>query len=177
MSQRDLEIYVRAFAKPQAEENYVAKDRTKQAHIHVRPENYHKRVLVFDTETTAGLSKNLLFGQAYLYTSTNDAPVYKTDAVSSPKKYLFVADDFANVYEHESGPALEALEKYATQNKYDGPPRSNLHWWSRTEFMKMIFIPEMASNTAIVGFNLPFDIARIATGVRIDAEDYFIYSL
>jgi hypothetical protein len=107
-----------------------------------RPQPYGQRVLVFDTETTTDAAQRLLFGFFRLY--EHDRLILEG---------LIVAD----VLDYEQ---MTTLAEYAA--------RCHLPIYSRERFVEEIFYPEIyVEGTLCVGFNLPFDLARIAVHARI----------
>jgi hypothetical protein len=102
-----------------------------------RPQRYGERVLVFDTETTTDAAQRLLFGIFRLY---------ERDRLTL--EGLIVSD----ILDHEQ---MSTLTEYAA--------RCRLPIYSRERFVEEVFYPEVyVEGTLCVGFNLPFDIARIA---------------
>ena len=94
-------------------------------------------VLVFDTETTIDEYQNLLFGSCGIW--VNGRPT---------KFYLFHADDL-----NESDIAV--ITGYAAQKGYEV--------LSRKEFVEKVFYPKVYRERAqCIGFNLPFDLSRLA---------------
>jgi hypothetical protein len=102
-----------------------------------RPQLYGERVLVFDTETTVDAAQRLLFGFFRLY---------ERDRLI--REGIIVAD----LLDHES---MIATSEYAA--------KCHLQIYSRERFVEEVFYPEVyAEGTLCVGFNLPFDLTRIA---------------
>ena len=102
-----------------------------------RPQPYGQRVLVFDTETTTDAAQRLLFGFFRLY---------EEDRLI--REGLIAAD----VLDQD---AMEAIVEYAA--------RCRLPIYSRERFVEEVFYPEAyVLGTLCVGFNLPFDLTRIA---------------
>ena len=148
----------------------------------------HNEIIVFDTETTEGRIKNLLFAQFFIISTFNGEPIYqdvtgKNDVLKEPnlciQKYLIVADNFKDVYEKgKPEKALKDIEAYAKRYDYIPYPTeangSGLHFWPLSDFLNEVFIDKMVLGIPIVGFNLPFDIAHIANDVSItkDEESY-----
>lgn len=107
-----------------------------------RPRPYGDRVLVFDTETTTDAAQRLLYGFFRLY--EHDRLILEG---------LIVSDilDYAQ---------MTTLTEYAA--------RCRLPIYSRERFVEEVFYPEVyVEGTLCVGFNLPFDLARIAVHARI----------
>jgi hypothetical protein len=113
--------------------------------------NWPNLVLVFDCETTIDETQKLLFGNCRVY--SDNKLIYEA---------LFYNDDLS---ENE----LNTLKEYVNTH-FEGDigndaknPRSKLALLSRTDFIKKIFNRVGFYNDGvIVGFNLPFDISRVA---------------
>jgi hypothetical protein len=104
-----------------------------------RPTRFDERVLVFDTETTTNYTQRLLYGFYRLY--VDDVLVEEKLVIADDLKGkdLLIASNFAQVV------GLEVL--------------------TRTEFVESVFYPEVYMRGAMcVGYNLPFDLSRIAIG-------------
>lgn len=102
-----------------------------------RPKPYGERVLVFDTETTTDAAQRLLYGFFRLY---------ERDRLVG--EGLIVAD----VLDYES---MATVAEYAS--------KCRLQIFSRERFVEEVFYPEVyGEGTLCVGFNLPFDLSRIA---------------
>lgn len=93
--------------------------------------------IIFDTETTTDAAQSLRFGVCQ---------IRKGETLN--RTVLFHADEIAKS-------DLDALSRYATARK--------LELMSVDKFRKSIVVKlGYFANAAIVGFNLPFDLARIA---------------
>ena len=102
-----------------------------------RPQPYGQRVLVFDTETTTDHAQHLLFGFFRLY---------------ERDRLTLEGIIAAEVLDYE---AMAAIQEYAVKHR--------LPIYSRERFVEEVFYPEVyVLGTLCVGFNLPFDLARIA---------------
>jgi len=102
-----------------------------------RPQKYGQRVLVFDLETTIDTAQRLLFGFFRLY--DNDRLV---------REGIIAAD----ILDYD---AMKTIAEYAA--------RCRLPIYSREKFVEEVFYPEVyLEGTLCIGFNLPFDLARIA---------------
>jgi len=98
----------------------------------------YPRVLVFDTETTADEFQNLKFGSFSIYENLN---LIHRGIISESK----------NNTKKEN----QILREYCKEN--------NISLYSREEFIKKIFYNELYELESLcVGFNLPFDISRLA---------------
>ena len=103
----------------------------------------YNRLLVLDTETTIDIYQNLIFGSFLLVDRKG-----KNEEIG-----IFYSDNLP-----EKDPkGFKELEKYSEKN--------NITLMSRSFFLKRIFFPECyEKETACIGFNLPFDLSRIANG-------------
>lgn len=125
------------------------------------------RVLVFDTETKTDIYQNLTFGSCCIYQfmqggnisnvlSHNieellNPNIYKDDYILE-KEIIFYADGIQKKN-------LKILTDYCDSNK--------ITLISQTKFINEIFLKEVwEKQTLCVGFNLPFDISRIAIDVQ-----------
>ncbi|HEV2192541.1 MAG TPA: hypothetical protein VGR54_02855 [Nitrosopumilaceae archaeon] len=131
------EIAIRAYTV--TKESYFAKNYPKLAKKQVQGtiNQVFDRILVFDTETTTDLYQNLKFGyfESYQYGILELRGICYDSEIVKPKEKL-------------------ALENYSKENKI---PLCTI-----TEF-RDIFLHEVYSlETLCVGFNLPFDLTRIA---------------
>lgn len=116
----------------------------------------HKRVLVFDTETSADKFQNLKIGSFIIAEGKKRICMgmfYSPSAISKFEK--------------------EILESYCYENK--------IELYTREEFVINVFYPEILNiETLCVGFNLPFDISRLAiyfSEGRIAHRDWFSMKL
>jgi hypothetical protein len=102
-----------------------------------RSAQFGKRVLVFDTETTTDHAQGLLYGIFRIY----------EDGLLA-REGIFSGDSISDA-------DLEIIRAYAESR--------GIHFYSRMEFCKKVFFYEVYLRGALcVGFNLPFDISRIA---------------
>ena len=119
------------------------------------PQAWPSAVLVFDTETSIDPSQRLRFG-SYRYCRWNPS-----GQLVCVQEGLFYADELRDEDSH----GFEVLRAHAHSN--------NLRFHSRTEFIKRVFFPAACgAHAIIVGFNLPFDLSRLAIGVS-DARGRF----
>jgi hypothetical protein len=128
-----VETAIRAWVEPKKRRH----SKRKRGPIPWRPQPYGQRVLVFDTETTTDHAQRLLFGFFR---------VYKDDR--------FVTEGIiaADVLDYE---AMAAIQEYAAKHR--------VPIYSRERFVEEVFYPEVYGlGTLCVGFNLPFDITRVA---------------
>lgn len=114
-------------------------------------------ILVFDTETTTDDRQALTFG-CWRYYRVTDGRLECFD------EGLFHADDLA-----ATNPAgLRILRRYVTERQADttNTGRRPIRLFSRAEFTRKVFHPAAyKARAAVVGFNLPFDLSRLAVGV------------
>jgi hypothetical protein len=110
-------------------------------------------VLVFDTETTVDQAQALTFGCWRYY---RPHPLLGLHCVDEG---LFHADDLP-----ESDPAgMAVLRRVADRATSAAGPGVPLRLLSRAEFVNRMFYPAAWETRAtVVGFNLPFDLSRIA---------------
>jgi hypothetical protein len=110
-------------------------------------------VLVFDTETTIDPAQALLFGCWRYYRAH---PVLGLHCVDEG---LFYADDLP-----ESDPAgFAVLQRVAATARSAAGPDRPLPLLSRAQWISQVFYPAAWEGRAtVVGFNLPFDLSRIA---------------
>ena len=106
------------------------------------PEKWSDRVLILDCETTTDQSQALLFG-TFLYCRLQ-GNLYQPVLEGS-----FYADDLDDR-------SIAVLVDYCLANKLRPP-------LSRQQFIKQIFLRAIRAEALIVGFNLPFDLSRIAS--------------
>jgi hypothetical protein len=126
---------VRAWVEPRKPRRRKGHRRT--AAVPWRPQPYGQRVLVFDTETTTDAAQRLLYGFFRIY-----------DRDRLVQEGLIAAE----VMDHES---MAVIAEFAAKNR--------LPIFSRERFVEEVFYPEVyREGTLCVGFNLPFDLTRIA---------------
>jgi hypothetical protein len=114
-------------------------------------------ILVFDTETTIDRTQSLTFGAYRLYTGP-------LDALHLVDEGLFYADDLPTT----DPKGMAELRRYvATHDSARGHDwRQPLRLLSREEFVESVFFGSAyRGRDRIVGFNLPFDLSRLAVEV------------
>jgi hypothetical protein len=125
---------VRAWVEPRKRRHRGGKRRTA---VPWRPQPYGQRVLVFDTETTTDTAQRLLYGFFRIY--DRDRLV------------------------HEGLIAAEVMDPESMALIAERASKSRLPIYSRERFVEEVFYPEVyREGTLCVGFNLPFDLTRIA---------------
>ena len=118
----------------------------------------HKRLLIFDTETTSDSFQNLKFGSCIVIDNEKEmlnAIFYSPENISNNEEVI--------------------LRQYCLQN--------NIPLLTTKEFIENILYPELFGvQTLCIGFNLPFDLSRLAIRFaegRYAHKDrfYFVYTL
>lgn len=128
----------------------------KEPKDHPRDPQWPKHVLVLDAETTTDVRQSLNFG------------AYRFCRAGADGKYVCIEEGLFHAHDLDE-PQLEILRRYAqartaeTQHRY--PQRLRL--FNRSVFMEEVFLRAVHSNAAIVAFNLPFDLSRLAVEYRI----------
>src|SRR5712692_6664897 len=143
------DIFLRAYAVV-ADKKQERKGKPKRNARASSDSKWAERALVFDTETRITADQSLTFGVYRLcaladdsYTVTEEGIFYADDLPAKERKML-------HTYIHT-----------AVSDVASFPPRFPLY--SRSEFMKRVFWPAIKRDGAlVVGFNLPFDLARLA---------------
>jgi hypothetical protein len=146
-----LRIGIRAFT-----ERTDRKPRTPNARSSGRALGWPSAVLFFDTETTVDAAQALLFG-SYRYCRWS-----KDGVLVCVEEGLFHADDLAATRPDE----YQVLRDYADSHPAEVGPgaAATLRFRSRREFVDEVFARAAGnSDVLIVGFNLPFDLTRLAT--------------
>ncbi len=125
------------------------------------PETWPAYVLILDTETTTDRTQRLLFAG------------YRVGQWTTDGKLLFLEEGF--VYGDDlpdtDPDGFSRLERYAHSHRADIAPGHEpiLRLYSRAEFMSKVFFPMVSyAGAIVVGFNLPFDLSRLA--VRASAS-------
>lgn len=127
------DIALRCYNKPKLNKKKVSESKYNQYLINQFP----KRVLCFDTESTIDQSQNLKFGYYELY-------------------FHGKLESYGLFYNPEiKKNELKILQDYSRNN--------NIKLLTLQEFIEDVFYPEIhVLNTICIGFNLPFDISRLA---------------
>lgn len=116
----------------------------------------HNRVLVLDTETTTDEFQNLKFGSAIIF--ENEKEIYRL---------IFYNPETINKKE------FGELERFSKEK--------NIDLYSTEKFIEEIFYPEVLKlRTLCVGFNLPFDLSRLAihwSEARGNKKGWFTFQL
>jgi len=143
------EIYLRCHTRI-LDEKPAQKQRTK------KPPPQLKYVLVLDTETTIDARQSLNFG-AYQFCEADSDGNY-----ICREEGLFHSDDLDTAQ-------LEVLRKYIRNEnrKKIGNQRPKLKLYSRSAFVEKVMYTAIQAGAAIVAFNLPFDLSRLAVEYRV----------
>ena len=115
-----------------------------------RPES----MLVFDTETTTDPSQRLLFG-CYRF----------IDQGECREEGLFHADDLTTEQ-------LQILHAYVKDHKAGTVDERPIVILTRGEFLKKFFKAAYKARSLVVGFNLPFDLSRLAFNVSAARREF-----
>jgi len=149
------DIFLRALAIPdEKDKGKKSKDKDKGEHKRSAPANTDSKwpeyALVFDTETRITADQSLTFGVWRLCKLVEDSYTLIEEGI-------FYADDLPATERK----VLEAYVRTAIMDVASFPPRFPLY--TRSEFMKKVFWPAIKKRGAmVVGFNLPFDLSRLA---------------
>jgi hypothetical protein len=120
-------------------------------------------VLFFDTETTIDYRQNLTFG-CWRYCRTDP------EGLTCIDEGLFYQDDL----EATDPEGLEVLRRFIDQHSANTERDRKIRLMSRSEFVERVFYKAgYEARARIVGFNLPFDLARLAVGVKEGRKQNF----
>lgn len=141
---REIPIAVRAHTE--IKKNNKERKYNKETEDLRKP--YGQRIMVLDTETTTDIYMNLLLGQAMIIEGTNQAHI---DGIVK-EHYLFYSDNLTKSQ-------MAVLKQYAEDK--------GAILISKQEFIDEVFWSEIWELGSIcVGFNLPFDLSRLAISAR-----------
>ncbi len=134
---KPLCVAIRVYPKPN-----LGEERTRRE----RPPHRPDCMLVFDTETLTDATQRLTFGSFRFL-----------ERGRCLEEYLFYADDLPTK-------DREVLEQYAAKHRADTVEEGSrrLTLLTRREFVDMLYGAAYKGRCLLVGFNLPFDLARIA---------------
>ena len=166
-------IALRAWAEPQGSAHATERKRS----VAITPPQF---ALVIDTETTVDATQALNFG-SYRFIALNDG---KHPPGSCLEEGIFYADELAGRYPE----GLAILQQYVAEHEADlDVPRyrRQLPLYSRREFVVKRFDQRLHRNVPgafwraayktqalVVGFNLPFDLSRLAIEVTDARRSY-----
>lgn len=124
-----------------------------------KPVSAPERILVLDCETRTDVGQGLTFGSYRLYTTRGKLE----------QEGLIHADGLPDA-------DLEVLQRYVDIHDADDGRRLRLR--SRLEFVENVFWPiAYRARALVVGFNLPFDLSRLATGWHPSRDGGFTLEL
>ncbi len=145
----DHEIYLRCHTRILGENQNLKRKTRKTASL-------PRYVLVLDTETTTDARQSLNFG-AYQFCEADAQGHYR-----SLEEGLFHADDL-------DARQLAVLRRYVareTRNRVKSRGQT-LKLYSRSSFVERVMYTAIQAGAAIVAFNLPFDLSRLAVEYRV----------
>ncbi|MDP9370052.1 MAG: hypothetical protein M3Q03_17570 [Chloroflexota bacterium] len=165
-----LPVAVRGFPGPEPDDEPEQPERTKTTkRLRERTER-PKVAVVFDTESATdrtgmmsgfddsrwtGLAQSLLFGVAR---------VCRTADWGTLDEYLFYPDDLPEDGVRRLGEAFAAMTwPMADGHEMRDERGVRAHLLSLSEFLKVFYALAYMHRALVVGFNLPFDLARLAT--------------
>ena len=167
------EIAIRAWAESQGSTHVT----TRKKPPTITPPQY---ALVIDTETAIDATQALNFG-SYRFIALNDG---KHPVGSCLEEGMFYADDLPQRYPE----GFAVLQRYVAEHEADLDVRRHrkpLHLYSRREFIVRRYDQRLKRNVAgafwraaykaralVVGFNLPFDLSRLAIEVSDARRSY-----
>ena len=125
-----------------------------------------KFALVIDTETTIDATQALNFG-SYRFIALHDG---KNRPGACLEEGILYADDLPQRYPD----GFAVLQRYASDSKADTDVRypRPLRLYSRREFAKVFYRAAYKAQALVVGFNLPFDLSRLAVEVADARRSY-----
>ena len=139
------DIFLRAYAVPADK-----KQKRRRSANAGDDSKWPEHALVFDTETRITADQSLTFGVYRCCALGHDDYIVTEEGI-------FYADDLPT----KDRKVLQTHMRTAVSDVASFPPRFPLY--SRSEFMKRVFWPAIKYKGAlVVGFNLPFDLARLA---------------
>ena len=127
----------------------------KERALRSSPPKWPDDLLVFDTETTVDTAQKLNFG---VYRRCKLGPA----GYQCLEEGLFYGDGIDNQQ-------LQVLQRYVDDPKNFPenevrmfPPPMRLNLYSRSDFVERVFWKAIRKGAMVVGFNLPFDLSRLA---------------
>ena len=156
MITQSLPVSIRAYAVPTGQRKRRSKKKATRPSTTMQNQDgrWADSVLVFDTETTTDEVQRLLFG-SYRYCRWDEA-----HRLVCVEQGIFYADDLPEI----DPAAFKVLKGYVDNHKADvapGRPRA-IKFVSRRKFVNDRLWRALRAGAVIVGFNLPFDLSRIA---------------
>lgn len=160
-----LPVAVRVWARRIEEKG---DDATKPKSARKRGHRSPQRSLVFDTETTIDFTQKLNFGVYRYYIDRHDS----LPGTVCVEEGILYADDLPDRYPE----GFEVLYDYVENHSASVSRGRNrrLPLLSRTQFVEEVLYKRTADKASrIVGFNLPFDLSRIAVGASAARGRYY----
>ena len=127
-----------------------------------------QRTLVFDTETTTDPSQRLNFGCARYFVDRHDG----LRGTACVREFLFYADDLPTRDPH----GYEVLCQFVKVQRAEVVPGRSptIRLLSRAEFVEQVLYEIVYRKKAmVVGFNLPFDMTRIAVDATKSRKTFY----
>jgi hypothetical protein len=163
MKTKSVPIFLRAHTEVVGSKKELKKEPVDQElNSSVQPHtenNWAQYALVIDCETTTDERQALVFG-AYRFCETGDDGVY-----SCIEEGFFYADELPDTDPN----AISILNNYVKDNQAettDGFDK-RMRLYSRSDFMRNVFWKAAyEADAAVVCFNAPFDLSRLAVGCR-----------
>ncbi len=152
------EIFVRAHTVAQE------KERSERA----SPPKWPAEVLVFDCETTTDTLQSLNFGA---YRRCKLGP----SGYKCVEEGLFYADDLSDACKTVLEPYVADPRNVPGTEVKKFPPQIRLNLYPRNKFVEYVFWKCIRRGAMVVGFNLPFDLSRLA--VRAGTGEGRVWSL
>ena len=112
-------------------------------------------VLIFDTETTIDTCQRLTFG-VYRVCRLVDGRYLTSD------EGIFFADDASTAQREILAEYIENTTPAIEQKTF--PPKLDLKLHTRSDFVEKVLWKGIKAGLMVVGFNLPFDLSRLAVG-------------
>jgi hypothetical protein len=127
-------------------------------------------MLVPDCETSTDITQRLTFGSARLYVVDWGA---RPRIASCQQEWIFYAD---NLRDRDSD-GFQTLRTYIRKNRADVDPkdpeaRKRITLIPAKQFTKPVLLRLAHEGALVVGFNLPFDLSRLAIGWRPARGDF-----
>lgn len=119
-----------------------------------KPRPLPKYVLVLDTETTTDAFQSLNFG------------AYQFCEADSHGQYVCLEEGLLYADELDAA-QLEVLREYVRKEKIGDKKRRGLRLYDRSTFVEKVMYTAIQADAAIVAFNLPFDLSRLAVEYRV----------
>lgn len=174
---RDIEVALRVFTRPRPtpRTDEAGPERARAgARAGSGPAGL-RWVLTFDTETTTDTAQQLNFGAYRL------AYRYGTERIITVEEGVFYADNLPT----RDPEGYRTLLDHVTTRRADVSPGrhrtgdtrtvslTQLQCYSRRDWVKKVLFEALKVGAVVVGFNLPFDLARIAVDAGAGRGDHF----